>query len=492
MPTYALPPYVGVSVPASHASSGTQTINYPAGVQGGDFLLLALRTPLTATFGDPAGWTPVGGTPVDAANSVRLYLWARKAGGSTGVATTDSGSVTATASVAVVAPGFLIAVRPDQTGGTLTLAQMIDAIAVAADNVTTDANLAVPGYTTTVPNTRVIHGSLLANGGAGGSITGFPGTKRVEDNDGNTATTRSIAVGTDSQATAGVKASINLTDSSAGAFGNDVSVGFVLAIRSAGVVPPNVSTLQDDFDDNSIDAAKWDTTAGVSETGGKLRFVPTSSFPEAKSDNTYSLVGSSLLAETATVPTFTTGTVSWYAIAWVASNTFVGFHWENGTLYMEEQISGVQSRTSVAFNAVTHRWVRVREASGTIYWDTSPDGVTWTTLRTKTAGRVWDDIRALLTSGFTGSEPTPGMWEVSNFNIVPPQYIAAPFCVLPAAKTFTPRAGYANFTGQFRYGITDDVYDIARGLAEGGGVITSTHPGIVERLESMSYAFIES
>jgi len=315
MPTYNTPTYVGVSVPASHASAGTQTINYPAGVQGGDFLLLALRTPLTATFSDPAGWTPVGSTPVDATNSVRLYLWARKAGGATGSATTDSGSVTATASTNVVAPGFLIAARPDQSAGALTLAQMIDAIAVAADNDTSTSDLTVPGLTTSVPNTLLIRGSLVANGGAGSTITGFPGTKRTEDNDGNTSTTRSIAVGTIAQSTAGAVSSINLTDSSAASFGNDVSVGFALAIRSQGITPPAVFTLSDDFEDASIDAAKWTADAGINETGGELRIPLTTSYPHLKSVNTYSIIGSQLVTEITQLPNIGNGgTEFWVAV----------------------------------------------------------------------------------------------------------------------------------------------------------------------------------
>jgi len=34
------------------------------------------------------------------------------------------------------------------------------------------------------------------------------------------------------------------------------------------------------------------------------------------------------------------------------------------------------------YDPVEHAWVRIREASGTVYWDTSPDGATWTNRRT--------------------------------------------------------------------------------------------------------------
>jgi hypothetical protein len=48
-------------------------------------------------------------------------------------------------------------------------------------------------------------------------------------------------------------------------------------------------------------------------------------------------------------------------------------------LYSVVYQNGVQTTSSsITYNATSHAWWRIREAAGTIYFDTAPDGVTWT------------------------------------------------------------------------------------------------------------------
>lgn len=37
---------------------------------------------------------------------------------------------------------------------------------------------------------------------------------------------------------------------------------------------------------------------------------------------------------------------------------------------------------NLTYDAAAHAWVRIRESGGSVYWDTSPDGTTWTTRKT--------------------------------------------------------------------------------------------------------------
>ena len=47
--------------------------------------------------------------------------------------------------------------------------------------------------------------------------------------------------------------------------------------------------------------------------------------------------------------------------------------------YAYKMVAGaVTSLGSITLNTTTHRWWRFRESGGTTYWDTSPDGVSWT------------------------------------------------------------------------------------------------------------------
>lgn len=59
------------------------------------------------------------------------------------------------------------------------------------------------------------------------------------------------------------------------------------------------------------------------------------------------------------------------------------------------------------YSATTHAWLRVREAAGTVYWDTSPDGMTWTT-QASTAAITWDltTVYLRVTASRFGAETT--------------------------------------------------------------------------------------
>jgi hypothetical protein len=47
--------------------------------------------------------------------------------------------------------------------------------------------------------------------------------------------------------------------------------------------------------------------------------------------------------------------------------------------------------TTIPYDRIAHRWWRLREHNGTLYWDTSPNNIDWTTRRTKAAGRDYSN-----------------------------------------------------------------------------------------------------
>ncbi len=62
------------------------------------------------------------------------------------------------------------------------------------------------------------------------------------------------------------------------------------------------------------------------------------------------------------------------------------FNVQGGFMTMTEEAGGVISATVIGHNQSTMRYLRLREAAGTLFWDTSPDGLTWTQRRSKTRG----------------------------------------------------------------------------------------------------------
>jgi hypothetical protein len=74
-------------------------------------------------------------------------------------------------------------------------------------------------------------------------------------------------------------------------------------------------------------------------------------------------------------------------------------------LYMEMFLNGVlKSSTIIPFSATNHRFWRIRESSGTTYWDTSADGATWTN---RASAPTVVDLSAVILD-LAGGHWTPG------------------------------------------------------------------------------------
>lgn len=182
--------------------------------------------------------------------------------------------------------------------------------------------------------------------------------------------------------------------------------------------------LTDNFDDNSINATIWnDDTA--SETGGQMVVTAntsTGTYNGISSDSRYDLTESyafiQLVSAGDTSLSFTTYILELY-------NDTVDLYWaiEYGAT---DEIVAYKSPNSVDYTEIyratydpdVHKWFRIREASGTVYWDTSADGTNWTNRDSDVTGY---DLTAL--NVFFGAEnPASGSTTVTfdNFNVAPP------------------------------------------------------------------------
>lgn len=195
------------------------------------------------------------------------------------------------------------------------------------------------------------------------------------------------------------------------------------------LLKPKTETLSDAF--TTADTAKWANIGGTNPlvTGGHVELVPTTGYPSFTSITDYSLTGSYAFIEVPQVPATGNGTIQ----AWPLRLNFDGnnqLHWyySGGQLLAEYSIGGVfTTLATLTYNATTHRWLRVREVGGTVYWDTSPDGITWTQ-RASTTAITWslNDLLVYVGVGYYGTEPAPGMLQVDNFNVpATPVYQAA-------------------------------------------------------------------
>jgi hypothetical protein len=153
---------------------------------------------------------------------------------------------------------------------------------------------------------------------------------------------------------------------------------------------PSLSTLIDNFND-SIIGANWGNSYGsVTESSGKAHVPCTTGFAGYQTAYSWTLAGASFYVAVTTTPAASTATEA-YASVFVnapdiaTSGVRIGFviNKVTGLLKFSSETAYFDgSATTVTYSAVTHKFLRLREDGTNVYWDTSPDGSTWTNRRT--------------------------------------------------------------------------------------------------------------
>ncbi|MFM9596706.1 LamG-like jellyroll fold domain-containing protein [Streptomyces scabiei] len=205
----------------------------------------------------------------------------------------------------------------------------------------------------------------------------------------------------------------------------------------SGSAPYPLAQLGDDFDDGRVNTAVWTTNTGGAgvETGeGRLRItIAPGVDTNFTSVRQWSLAGSKLTAKLAAVPALN-GSSNCAASMWVTSTTAgtrLGWRYNAGTNVISAQSQtgfADGSAVDLAYSAIDHAWLRVRESGGTVTWETSSDGFIWTSRRTL-ATPAWvtsqqhavdfPTTRTGGTSGYiewdlVGAEIRPRFWGVVN------------------------------------------------------------------------------
>lgn len=175
-----------------------------------------------------------------------------------------------------------------------------------------------------------------------------------------------------------------------------------------------IATLTDNF--STKDTTKWDWGAAASVASGQLQIPCTSSWTAISSKTTYDLTNSAIFAQILQVPTGS-GQGTMFLGKTTAYTDAFSFIVTGGSLLFGEWTSGSQNYTSITYSATTHKWWRIRHASGTVYWETSPDGATWTVQRSKSPNV--SPITALYVKIQAGGSSSLGTLIVDNVNIAP-------------------------------------------------------------------------
>src|SRR4051812_46926138 len=201
------------------------------------------------------------------------------------------------------------------------------------------------------------------------------------------------------------------------------------------------SALTDDF--ATQDTAKWTYPSGAAASGGQLVLNCTSTYTENLSVNAYRLSESSAFVQLVSVPTALTAEtyLNLYLDAGNPNLNNVYYYVNGPEISAFRTVNGTATKFAIIpYDSAVHKWLRIRETGGTVYWDYAPDGINWVNqtswVHTFSTGSVYQ----LLGTGYFGTESTPGTAVFDNVNIVPATSVSATVTA-PAASALTVGAG---------------------------------------------------
>lgn len=150
-----------------------------------------------------------------------------------------------------------------------------------------------------------------------------------------------------------------------------------------------LGTLKDLFTSSALNTQLWTQFTGGSATmsysgpGAAVVFPGTTSSStdgDLSSATTYSLISSQALMSVTSVSGASAANTDCVLRLKADASNYVQIFYEAGTIFFSKVVATVQTNiTSTAYSAATHAWWQIRESSGTTYWETSKDGLTWTT-----------------------------------------------------------------------------------------------------------------
>jgi hypothetical protein len=210
---------------------------------------------------------------------------------------------------------------------------------------------------------------------------------------------------------------------------------------------PTFDALADDFNDGTLDTSLWSGSYGdPDEVGGHARIPCTTGYAGLKSGSSYTLTGAGITIRLyAPAPDGATSAAASCLVLSSVGGSDAGFIVDAAQsavgLYLREGYAD-GGAVFLTYSATDHAWLRFRETAGTLYWDTSPDGIAWTNWRTA-ATPAWaaDANLAFLIEGHRDAG-TNDFAEVDSVNV-------SPITTVTGSATLTA-SGTATATGILR------------------------------------------
>jgi hypothetical protein len=188
---------------------------------------------------------------------------------------------------------------------------------------------------------------------------------------------------------------------------------------SAGWCP--LESLSDDFEDDDLGRIWWrswdDGTCSNVEQGGTMSIEFTAAGDcGIVSAQAFDAAGAEATVEVAS-PGASGSAYSYLGLERDSDNK-LGIDFSDGYLSCSTVIGGARRTLGeTSYSAVDHRFWKLREAGGTLYCETSPDGIRWTAFA---SGPMPIDPRALdVVLGAGSTTAVSGAVVFDNFNLLP-------------------------------------------------------------------------
>lgn len=187
------------------------------------------------------------------------------------------------------------------------------------------------------------------------------------------------------------------------------------------------STLSDPFTATVLNLTLWAQTLAGSmvatfvSSGASLDFpasTTSSCYASILSNRSYDLTGVAVSVQIIATPTSASGvdTSMWVYTGSTTTNA-ARFVLEAGTLYAQYWSGGVKNTpNSIAFNATTMAYWRIRTSGGTMFWDYSSDGGSWTNLTSVANPFTVTSLLFMMEALSNGTASSPGSFKWKGLN----------------------------------------------------------------------------
>ena len=180
----------------------------------------------------------------------------------------------------------------------------------------------------------------------------------------------------------------------------------------------------DNFDDNTFNATTWgnsyeDSSSRHVEANGRLEIRiganDADDWAGYVSSTAYQLEDDRVFVE---VPAVNAQPGNTIMLLWtsLAKTDGPSIEHEGPRLVFRRRVNdNINDLAFVTYNAIAHRWWQIRERNGTTFWETSPDGQTWTLQHQQTTPGATTAI-ITLAAGSSAANPVTDLAAFDNLN----------------------------------------------------------------------------